>query len=482
MAIAISYPLDSTYYLELAMSDVRSLRPDDYKCWICLETNTDDSTRKEWRRTCRCNLVAHETCLLQWAHELATSADSLKLPVCPQCRKPIVIVQGKSWFLHIRDVIESANSVSIKLFMGAAIGGTAITAIYTTLYTLGATSIRFMCPSDMALDILGIVVKSTGVELHPVSFRKAVLIPIIPIALIASRSSSKMVDVLLCLLPFALADRSNPPWKFSGARLTVSLIPVLRLAYFRLYKLLAQPIIESSARRMRTNATRQNGGIGGINFGIDVVVEEEVAIPDNQDNNPGGNPAVPAEGDNPGVIANIAQAFVNWLIRRVQENNPPAPNLDANDDNNILPGDNENQQIDINNIEDNDNNDLQDNMDPPPMANGRVNLRPIRARPPPPEPEDANWVISRRRLSLTVGNALLLPFLSNFVGIGLSSIPLVQRLVPDHFQRNVLGGLLVIGIKDIVNVATSYLRMKQENSARVLEYNEVERLVSQLKK
>ena len=482
------------------MGDVRSLRPEDYKCWICLETEAGEGSTNEWRRTCRCNLVAHETCLLQWANELAVSGDSVKVPVCPQCRKPIVIVQGKSLFLRFRDDLESANSTSIKLLMGAAIGGSALTALYTTLYTLGAYSIRFMCSPEMALDILGIVIKSTGIEIHPVSFRKAFLIPAIPIALIASRSSSKVVDLLLCLLPLALADKTHPPWKFSGPRLTVSLLPYLRLVYFRLYKFIAQPIVDSSARKMRTSDTRPtNNGIGieGLNFGVEVVVEEDI-LPENRNrnrNNDGIN-AQAEGGNNEGFFGNLTQLLVDWMLHRVQDNNQDMNRGDLQDeDEDDEDNDNEDQplQDQVNDNDVNDANDVreepqllpqqqqpqqQQQDQPAPLANGHANPRAPRIRPPPQAIEDTNWVISRRRLSLTIGNALLLPLLCNLFGLGISSIPLVQRLVPDQLQRNVLGGIMVIGIKDTVNVVTSYLRMRQEQSTRVLQYDEVERLTA----
>lgn len=467
------------------MSAIRPLRPEDYKCWICLDTEPGERGTSEWRRTCPCSLVAHETCLLQWANEMANSNESVKIPSCPQCRKPIVIVQGKTFFLHARDVIESANSTSIKLFMGAAIGGSAMTALYTTLYTLGATSIRFMCSPEMALDILGIVVKSTGIEIHPVSFRKALLIPTIPIALIASRTSSRIIDVLLCLLPFALADRSHPPWKFSGPRLTVSLIPVLRLAYFRLYNLIAQPIIDSSARNMRTGSSRSSNALGieGLNFGVEVVVEEEIVQPNQLQNaNNQRNGAAAAEGGQEGIVGNMMTYLVNWALRRVQENNPQRGDFNGNDingglDENVMPNENENDNA--------NENDERQGEQPLAMANGHANNRvrgilnqrqaPLRA---PMALPDTNWVISPRRLSLTIGNALLLPFFSNLLGLGLARLPFIQWLVPDHFQRNVLGGILVIGVKDIVNVCTSYLRMKQERSTRVLQLTEVENIDS----
>lgn len=451
------------------MSQLRLLRPEDYKCWICLEAEPSSGEPPEWRRVCPCNLVAHESCLLRWVDELVAT-NSSKPPVCPQCKREIFIIQHKSSFLQLRDVIESANSTSIKLFIGAAIGGSALTALYTTLYTLGATSIRFMCSPDMALDILGIVVKSTGIEIHPVSLRKALLIPIIPVALVASRSSSTIIDILLCLIPFALADKSLPPWKFTGSRLTVSVLPVLRLVYFRLYKLLAQPLIDASARNMRSR-----GGITAPNpLGIQVEFAGEIEVQDDRnENNEGGNAQEAPEREND-RLHNILHIVIGWIADRFIEHNPPQQAFDGDDeDDEVLPPDNPNQPR---NAADEGDNEQQ--MENPPMANGHAPR--IRRAPAQPQ-EDYNWVISRRRLSLTIGNALLLPFFSNFVGLGLSQIPFIRRLVPDYLQRNVLGGILVIGVKDIVNVATSYLRMKKEKSMRVLQIQElyaIERLAN----
>ena len=129
--------------------------------------------------------VAHESCLLQWADLNALNNDSVvRSAVCPQCQRPIVVVEDKSMFLQYRDSFERSSSIFIKLMAGATIGGGILTTVYTTLYTLGATTVRFMCSNEMALDILGIVVKDRGVEIKPISIRNALMIPTIPFALI----------------------------------------------------------------------------------------------------------------------------------------------------------------------------------------------------------------------------------------------------------------------------------------------------------
>lgn len=462
------------------MEPARPLRPEDYKCWICLETDKDNDNssnyKREWRRICRCNLVAHESCLLQWADLNALNNDSVvRSAVCPQCQRPIVVVEDKSMFLQYRDSFERSSSIFIKLMAGATIGGGILTTVYTTLYTLGATTVRFMCSNEMALDILGIVVKDRGVEIKPISIRNALMIPTIPFALILSRSPSPKIGLMLCLLPLGLGDLKTPPWKFSGPRLAITALPFLRLLYFSLYKLVAQPLIDANAKKMKSDRyKRGSSGIGIDGINVEVIVEQPEGFNRNNNrnqdgaddndnilNNNNGNEAV----ENQGLMGEMLSTFFEWLLRNVNPNNELGIFEDDMDEDENQPERQENNQ----------------DQDLPPngnvQVNGRVrnNINNNNNRQRAPQ-TDSDWAISPRRLSLTIGNALLLPFCSNIVGSVLSTIPIVRTHLPDVLYQNLLAGILVIGVKDVVNVASTYFRVKSEQSTHVLQYEEAERL------
>lgn len=245
---------------------------------------------------------------------------------------------------------------------------------------------------------------------------------------------------------------------------------------------------------MRTRRTLPaNNGLGiHVQFNGEIEVQEELA----DDENEGGD----AEGGND-IFHNLLHNVMGWIINHVADNNqrPQAalePERDfeeefeqqqdeaqAEAEGERGAGDDDDEWVDEPEEDDAFNVEIQNGgvqmggagRNGGAQAGGVVpNGRAPRAqRGPAPPPEDTNWVISHRRLSLTVGNALLLPFFSNFVGLGLAQLPFIQGMVPDTFQRNVLGGILVIGIKDIVNVATSYLRLRKERSMRVVSIEDI---------
>ncbi|KAK9468070.1 hypothetical protein V1512DRAFT_246823 [Lipomyces arxii] len=69
---------------------------DTDQCWICFGTSTDPvvppATEHKWRKPCKCNLVAHEECILAWIGPIKTSIE------CPQCKYVIKVQKSKSYF------------------------------------------------------------------------------------------------------------------------------------------------------------------------------------------------------------------------------------------------------------------------------------------------------------------------------------------------------------------------------------------------
>jgi hypothetical protein len=437
------------------------LTHEDYKCWICLGTADEPPPhglpRHDWKRPCRCNLVAHQTCLLDWAAEVASAnARSLvipfqaaeKLPQCPQCKAPIRISKSVSKFILLREAIEAANATGFQVFFCVASGGSLASAMYTSLYAIGAASIRCLCPTDMALQILGVTVTEGGVFIQPLSLRRFILIPAIPLALLLSGSQSRFADVVTLALPLGLADKHHLPWKFTGARLTVALLPVARILYHMAYDVVVEPIIQRCAARVRPSYIPQVANDGqrllrhGVN--IEIVVEEEILQNGNQD---GGEQdeqddvqrldGVNRQGMGQFLINQAGNWFADAVDRAIPlEPEDAAPPVDR-------PADGVAEQEDA--------------------QNGPPQL---------PRRRGADWVFSTQALSLRVGNALILPLLSGLMGAGLSLVPGFRRLIPSRFNRNIFGGLLVILLRDIVNVSTALLKVAQERSRRVLEYDE----------
>ncbi|KAA8916734.1 hypothetical protein TRICI_001130 [Trichomonascus ciferrii] len=236
------------------------------------------------------------------------------------------------------------------------------------------------------------------------------------------------MDVLSFAMPLALSDRAHLPWNFKGPRLTLALLPWLRLCYHSVYDALVDPFIQACARRLRPSqdpSARPDEDVDG-DFNIRLVIENEEDQEQQQQQEQAqqqeqgeenGEALAVDNGGAGGMVNGMIYSTVEWLV-------------DFLDDD------------------------------------------PARAAPPPPQ--SANWVISPRSLSLKIGNALLLPLLSGLAGSALSGLPFMRRMVPDRFNRNVIGGLLVIGARDVVNIITAILRVRQENSRSVLEYHQLD--------
>lgn len=498
------------------MADQAQLLPEDYKCWICLCTSDESPPHHEpvheWRRPCKCNLVAHEACLLDWSSEIASKAslrDTDKSPECPQCKSPIHIKRTNSKALTIRRNIEALNSRAFQVLFFSSVGGSVASAVYTGLYTLGAVAIRCVCPSKMALKLLGVAVTDQGIQLLPLSLQRMIMIPSIPLLLLISGSRTMLSNMLIELAVVALCDRRHPPWALTGPRATLMALSIVRLVYHKVYDLFVDPFIQLCASRIRpwhfhdgVDPDPQENNMG-INFRL--VIEEE--NPEGQqpadqenieqvaDDNPGGNlgdaelerdravalrlaaelnqqpnneaqRAAGAENqdlEQEGFFTRMVVRAGNYILDQIERALPPQP---ERDDQRQLNG-NANPQ-EIQRIEaagaDGNGNDVEGDLGVDDEVEQPV--RRLRHR-------NADWVISPRSLSLRVGYTLLWPLLGGIVGGLISRSPLIRKLCPGKFNRNILGGLLVVFIRDIVNLSSAFLRVRQENSRRILNYNDL---------
>ncbi|CAN6670386.1 hypothetical protein TRVA0_043S00232 [Trichomonascus vanleenenianus] len=416
----------------------------DFVCWICLCGPNDPpppgTTEHNWRRPCGCSLVAHQACILDWAAEESSNgndeeegegapASSNGRPLCPQCKTPIYITTPSSRLLTVRQIIEAANANGFLLLFLTTLGGCAVSSMYTTLYCAGATAIRFVCPTDMALSALGISITESGIQVSPLSWRRLLMIPSIPVALVLSQSRSRMAGAFVSLLPLGLATKEQPPWKFSGARLSLAMLPIARFAYQNAYDRFVDPIIQSCAAQVRPSYYARLNDEG----------EEE----DAGENNPGRQIEVALEDGEDRVIVNIVE----------NDEIPPALGL-------------------VNRTLLRSINFIVDIIDPAPEDEAIPALQQLH-----PSPHEGDWVIGPRSLLLAVGHSLLWPLLGGITGTVLSGIaPWFKRFVPSRFNRNLIGALLVVCFRDVVNVLTAMARVRLAKTKRVLNVQEVRKL------
>lgn len=394
------------------------------KCWICLETGSSDESKNDWIKICGCNLLAHESCILKWASSLDTSG-SMKSPMCPQCQRPIVIIKKKSTFLDTRDSIESTYSNMTLLMLAGGLATGVIVMCYTTLYLSGAAIIYQMCPKDMANEVLGAIINDDGTKTLVLSYKPVM----VPIALVLSRYDTPTINTFLCLLPSALMTSENVPfWKFRNERLYVALYPYLRLLYLKIYKLTLFPYFEHVATQLSLADTNSSDG-GNIfeDINVDVVIQNNINEFDN-DQNGGAIVRQDAEQENDGFFRryffNPALGFMLQFLGDDED----APDGDDQDDGALLRA-NRNDQI----------------IDP-------------------------ERVISKRRWTLDFLYTLSWPWLSGFAGALIFRIPYFGRKVPSKLTRNLIGSIMVVLVRDLVNVYTAHQRLKREKSRYVEPY------------
>ncbi|KAK9456144.1 hypothetical protein V1511DRAFT_487054 [Dipodascopsis uninucleata] len=76
-------------------------------------------------------------------------------------------------------------------------------------------------------------------------------------------------------------------------------------------------------------------------------------------------------------------------------------------------------------------------------------------------------MVGNRDVTFDVVGALLLPWLSSFTTAAIERlIPAFRRYIPDKFTRSVLGGCLVVLVKDIFNIYCSYLKARRSPRRR----------------
>ncbi|KAL9129539.1 MAG: hypothetical protein Q9217_002026 [Psora testacea] len=319
------------------------------KCWICLQTEDEDTPASSpWRSPCRCALQAHEDCLLDWVADLQRPkpGQAPQNVQCPQCKTPISIWRPRS---YVTELVQRLVRMSERLVLPT----TALTLAGGMLYGCyihGLSSVYIIFGTEDADRLLGV---SSG---HGVHSNLDVVLPVIPIALILSRTT--YVDNFIPVLPiFYLAvsrpSRQAPLWPPSAA-MTLVTLPYLRAAYNGAYKYLFAKKEESWVKEIQPRSGggaddddqqgqgQPNGNGDGMNIELgiqlEIIDEEEMQgddpqppvqpvpieaqaegqAPPQEGQQPGGQPQDPAQNQDRAQNAmNAIPIRVNVIIHRI---------------------------------------------------------------------------------------------------------------------------------------------------------------------
>lgn len=100
----------------------RYVEDDSRRCWVCYSTEAEDiasgqpNALGEWKSPCRCSLVAHEKCLLNWIAAEYAKGGRAKIE-CPQCKHKIKFKQERSVALELIDGAVRVANATVPLII-----------------------------------------------------------------------------------------------------------------------------------------------------------------------------------------------------------------------------------------------------------------------------------------------------------------------------------------------------------------------------
>lgn len=477
--------------------EMGSTPPADLKCWICLESYNREQDgsdwRQSWRRICPCNLYAHEKCLLSWASSAAYSGSDTA-PSCPQCKRVLIIEKSRSITLLVRDTLESWLSKASTAFAVITACGSVGTAVAVALCPLGAWTILTVCPKELSTYLLDGSYGSDGVLKLHLDSRSAFLTALVPFALGISTIDSYITNwflvslPLVCwdpfrrviLAPYRLAKRLDTfvgispaseaasivtDKSFLSEKIAFTLYPVARLGYFYLHNRYITPII----KRYSENLHLPRPSSAPL-FDINIIVENDEGEPEEPELPEVRGLVPPPDLNNRDMVdqfMRFAEVFgrveegedIFWengrLVHRQPDGDVRPVNFDV-----------EQEAGDIRRLGF-DEEDIQELFRRPRRNRVRNNNR----NGDNNREDNGNWAVSKQRPILRACYALAWPWLSSQVGDYLGNFPLILKLLPSSFNRNLLASVLVILGRDLFNLLTIYLRSKVDKSSHVLNYS-----------
>ncbi|KAL5498319.1 hypothetical protein ACEPAH_2461 [Sanghuangporus vaninii] len=159
------------------------------ECYICREEETYDKPSRpprRWVHPCKCTLIAHEECLLEWIRASETNPDKPLLLIlkCPQCGERYKLESDNPVVLRVLDFGKRAlqKCGTVVTVLTVVVGVSSIgTGVYILSAGYGAYAVRQFLGQEMYDLILG-----EDIEQWPLSAFFA--LPLIPFSLVLSKT------------------------------------------------------------------------------------------------------------------------------------------------------------------------------------------------------------------------------------------------------------------------------------------------------
>ncbi|ROW05353.1 hypothetical protein VSDG_00665 [Cytospora chrysosperma] len=219
--------------------------PNLRSCFICLQTPAE-TPKAVWVNACPCSLEAHEDCMLRWISE--HERESTKTLRCPACKGKIQTTEPKDRFVGIRDHLHKMYSHMTPAILLGIVTGCSIVA-GSSYY--GMLSMCVFAGPGPAMGWLGLGRALADRRMHPAMpwykwkagwefcFRFWLLNFIAPALMIQKALPAQMVDLLTLpasvLYGASLVLRDDmPSWPPSPAWV-LTLMPWISFSYNRIY-------------------------------------------------------------------------------------------------------------------------------------------------------------------------------------------------------------------------------------------------------
>ncbi|OBZ86385.1 E3 ubiquitin-protein ligase MARCH5 [Choanephora cucurbitarum] len=222
---------------------------DNKRCWICFGEDADSEGK--WVFPCRCSLVSHEQCLLDWIAENQKNTP-LKKVACPQCATKYVLTERQSIPLALMSIADNLVRIAAPYLTVLGLG----CSMLITSSTLGAHVILTVFGAKDGEQLIG----------NPAlwTWKTWLGLPSIPVALIASRS--KWADhVLPATTLFLLKMTTIPhPLKLTwppSPTVVFGLLPWMRLLYNNIYLVFQRKLLNQLIRSQQRERSDHNNAL-----------------------------------------------------------------------------------------------------------------------------------------------------------------------------------------------------------------------------
>ena len=237
-------------------------------------------TTSRWRSPCPCALKAHEACLLDWIADLEGPGKKPQVIQCPQCKAKLVCKRPRSLVADGVRALELATAQLTLPFVVVTLAGTVITGFWLH----GFSTVYLVFGPGEADHLLGLDLPGRGMHQS-----WGLSLPVIPLALIASRTHYRLVDQLFGSVPLGyfywksqttVYDSLWPPTPAT----TLAALAWTRLAYNLLYNRYLTPLEMEWLKQVKPRANeegeapvenRQGNGMQ-LELGLQIEIDEEI--------------------------------------------------------------------------------------------------------------------------------------------------------------------------------------------------------------